>query len=252
MVDPIPADLADKMMDALASHDKARALLLYFRASDADLETSWQVVQQMIRDLGEVGELPATPSRDWSFREVKDYLTTDRAARWRRFLGTLALATLFFVFPGYVLLGKSARLKTSLQSLFWSPTQATIINQRTYFKRNYEDGREVDRHYQDFLYRYEVDGEEHTGIRHMLSYYPALGDKPLKSGDPIRVFYNPSKPSQSLYKREIYKLTATLLFNLGLVTFGVLVAWFGWRRERHWRQLHRMDEQLSESKPWAG
>ncbi|MDJ0834930.1 MAG: DUF3592 domain-containing protein [Acidobacteriota bacterium] len=244
MVDQVPPDLADKMIDALGSNDKARALLLYHRAGGADLETAWKVVQQMMRDLGEEGDLPAKPSQDPSFREVKEYLTLDRPARWRRFLGTMALALLCCGFPGYVLLGKSARLKTSLQSLFWSSTQATITEVRTYSKRSFQQQRQVDRDYQDFSYRYEVDGKEYTGFRGRLQYYPALGDEPLKTGDPISIFYDPAEPGRSLYERKIYQLTVTLLFNLGIVGFGILVAIFAWSRERRWRQLHRMDRHL--------
>ena len=243
MVDHVPPDMADKMIDALGANDKARALLLHYRTCGTDLETSWEVVQQMMRELGEEGDMPKKPSLDYSFREVKDYLTADRSKRWKRFLGTMAFALICCGFPGYLTMRKSARLKTSLQSLFWSSTQATVIKTRTYSTRSYHNQREVDRHYQDFRYRYQVDGIEHTEFRGRLQ-LPGAWDKPLKTGDRLDVFYNPDKPSQSLYARKIYQLTMTLLFNLGVVIFGVLVAVFAWSRERRWRQLHRWDQAL--------
>ena len=249
MVDPVPPDLADKMIDALGSNDKALAILLYYRTCGGDLENAWTIVQQMVRDLGDDGDLPANPLHDPSFREIKGYLTIDRPARWRRFLGTMALAIIIFGFPAYVLVGKSARLKTSLQSLFWTATPATIVKVRSYSKRRYQQQRTVDRYYQDFVYRYEVDGREHTGFRRKFQYYPALGDKALKTGDPIDIFYNPANPSQSLYDRKIYHLVVTILINLGLVVFGGLVAAFALARERRWRQLQRIDRHLRENPP---
>ena len=89
MVDEIAPGLADKMIDALASGDKGHALLLYHRSTGSDLETAWKVVEQMLRDLGE----EINPSaRHAIIREVKDCLTMDRCTRYRRFIGSLALA----------------------------------------------------------------------------------------------------------------------------------------------------------------
>ena len=245
MVDEVPPDLADKMIDALASGDKAHALLLYHRVSGSDLETAWKVVEQMLRDLGE--EPPHKSARHAIIREVKDVLTMDRRTRYKRFMGSLALALLCCSFSGYVLLDKSARLKTSLQSLFWSSAQATILEVRNHSTRKYEQQRQVDRHYQDLRYQYTVDGNLYTGYRGNLQYYPGLGDEPLKKGDSITVLYNPGTPDQSLYKRLIYRLVVTSLFNLGILGFGLMVAVFSFHRERRWRHLKRLDEQIAQS-----
>ena len=244
MVDKLPPNLADKMIDALASGDKAHALLLYHRVTGSDLETSWQVVEQMLRDLGEETNKSA---RHATVREVKDLLTMDRRTRIWRFIGTLALALLCCGFSGYVLMEKAERLKTSLGSLFWSSTQATVVKVRTYSTRRYEQQRQVDRHYQNLQYHYRVDGTTYTGYRDKLQYYPGLGDEPLKKGDSINVLYNPSTPEQSLYKRLIYRLVVTSLFNLGILVFGLVVAVFGFSRERRWRHLKRIDEHIGET-----
>ncbi|CAM2069244.1 DUF3592 domain-containing protein [Sulfidibacter corallicola] len=244
MVDEVPPDLADKMIDALASSDMAHALLLYHRVRGSDLETAWKVVAQMLRDLGEE---PNASARHAIIREVKEVLTMDRRTRFKRFMGALALALLCCGFSGYVLLDKSARLKTSLQSLFWSSAQATVLEVRTHSTRKYEQQRQVDRHYQDLQYQYAVEGNLYTGYRGNLQYYPGLGDEPLKKGDPITVLYNPKTPGQSLYKRSIYRLVVTSLFNLGILGFGLLVAVFAFHRERRWRHLKRLDEQMGET-----
>lgn len=236
-------ETVDDLVDALASDDKERAILLSYRASGEDLAAAWSRVRQIVLDLGGREEdQPARAAADPAFRNVKYYLETPASARRKAILRSAVIAAALLGVATYVLVDHSTRLFLALQSFSWPQAEATVVKARTYSIGRLEQNRETSTDYMDFTYRYEVDGKEYTGSRARVAYYEVFGGKAFEVGDRFKVPYNPKSPGETIYDRQIYSRIFAIVVGLVLLGIGALVITVEGSRESNRRRLRRLDD----------
>ncbi len=243
MDNEIPQETFNAIVDALCENDKTGAMLLYYRASDEDLDRAWTAIQEILVELGEeAGDLPKKAADDPSYHALKHYLTADAATRQKDIIQFSLFALVLFGIAAYLLVPHSTRLVTSLRSFSWPSTEATVVKARTYSRRSSGSRYpQSSTNYMDFIFRYEVDGQEYSDSRRRVAYYDLFGDKPLKPGDSFPITYQPDNPAVTIYDKQIYRLLVTIAIGLILFVVGALGAMAAWSVEHNHRRLKRLD-----------
>ena len=243
MDNDIPEETFNTIIDVLCEGDKTGAMLIYYRASGEDLERTWSAVQEILIELGEdTRDLPKKATDDPCYRALKYYLTADATTRLKDIIQFSLFALVLLGMAAYLLVPHSTRLFTSLRSFFWPSTEATVVKAKTYSRRSPGSRySQSSTDYMDFIFRYEVNGQEYTDSRQRIAYYELFGDRPFKPGDMFSITYNPNDPAFTVYDKQIYRLVVMIAIGLILLAFGTLGTMAAWSVEHDYRRLKRLD-----------
>ncbi|MEM7113833.1 MAG: DUF3592 domain-containing protein [Chloroflexota bacterium] len=246
MIKTIPPLTLDAIIDALSEGDKAAALLYYYRASGSeDLEGAKTAVDQLLLDLGDnPDDLPQKPDDDDAYRAVSYYLE-DPAKRRRDTLFMFPFIIVALGVAAFFLIRHAPTFTTSIRSFLWPKADATILHVHLY-TQTIRSGSRTDPYtnidVMDFVFQYEVEGQEYVDERTEVHYIEELGQTPFAIKDQFQIPYNPRDPSQTVYEKRLFFYGIRVF--IGLIALGValLIAAAGISLEYGRWRLRQLDE----------
>lgn len=249
MTETIHPQTFEAIIEALAAGDKAAALLYHYRASgDEDLERTKTAVDQLLIDLGEdPNDLPQNPDDDDAYRDVVYYLQ-DPAQRRRDTLFMLPFILIAFGVAAFFLVRHAPTLSASLRSFFWPKADATVLHVHTYTRaqrtsRNSNDYTHFT--YMDFIFRFEVDGQEYIGEKTEIHYIEEFGQTAFTPEDQFQIPYNPRDPNQTVYEKRLFFYGIRVLIGFIALGAGLLISAAGFTLERSRWRLRQLDIKAS-------
>ena len=248
MTKAIPPLTLEAIIDALSEGDKAAALLYYYRASgEEDLEGAKTAVDQLLIDLGDnPADLPQNPDDDDAYRAVAYYFE-DPAKRRRDTLFMLPFILVALGVAAFFLIRHAPTFTTSIRSFFWPKTDATVLHVHTY-TRAVKISRTANDYahstYMDFVFRYEVEGEEYIGEATEVHNFEEFGQTAFAPQDQFQIPYNPRNPTQTVYEKLLFHYGVRVFIGLVSLGFALLIASAGISLEcGRWR-LRRLDSKF--------
>ncbi len=238
-----PDKSTDAVKKALTEGDSQRALLLAFRAGDEDLDHAWTNVQGIRADL-DGQDLPKKAKDDACYRIVKHYLNGNAVPRWRQALLSSLIVLLLFASAAFILVVHTGKFISSVRSLSWPTTEATVLMSVNYTKKWTVDGAEQDAIFMNFYFSYQVEGKEYKVIKKKVPYYAEMGHKPFKRDDHFTIAYDPNNPEVVVYDRQLYDRYFVIPIGLVLLAIAIYLVAVEWSREKNYRRLLRIDKEL--------